>query len=164
MSNITNNKLSATLTAAQISAVKTAINTIKSNLPMLIGLTTEERQSIPKIDVNNKVFVEDTINAMESNPTLLPAYFNTAELKKDLELFQQLEPLLQEISKLHELIDDTKMLAGSEAYVTALAASRNFAAAATAGIPGADSVYDTLKARFATQSSSSNSTNNNTPS
>ncbi|QQR97192.1 MAG: hypothetical protein IPK18_09915 [Sphingobacteriales bacterium] len=82
MSNITNNKVSAMLTAAQISAVKTAINTIKSNLPMLIGLTTEERQSIPKIDVNNKVFVEDTINVMENNPTLLPAYFNTAELKK----------------------------------------------------------------------------------
>lgn len=156
MSNMTNNRLSITLTAAQINAVRTAIATIRTNLPMLIGLTTDERKTIPKIDVNNKVFVEDTVNAMENNPSLLPAYFNTAELKKDLELFQQLEPLLQEINKLQELIDDTKLLAGSEAYVTALAAYRNFAAAATAGIPGADSVYDTLKARFANQGSSGN--------
>lgn len=156
MSNITNNKLSVVLTQTQIDAVRTAINTINTNLPMLLGLTLEERKTLPKVDVNNKIFVEDAINAMENNPTLLPAYFSVTELKKDLTLYQQLEPLLLEINKLAEKIDDTQMLAGSEAYVTALAAYRNFEAAAKAGIQGADSIYELLKARFAGQGSSVN--------
>mgnify|MGYP003598307682 CR=1 FL=1 len=84
MSNITDNKLSVILTQTQIDAVKGAINTIQSNLPMLLGLTLDERKTIPKIDVNNKIFVEDAITAMENNPSFLPAYFNVGELKKIL--------------------------------------------------------------------------------
>lgn len=163
MSNITNNKLSVTLTQVQIDAVKAAINTIQTNLPMLVGLTNEERKTIPKIDVNNKIFVEDAINAMENNPSFLPAYFNVTELKKDLTLFEQLEPLLLEINKIAEKLDDTQMLAGSEAYITALAAYRNFESAATAGIPGADSIYNLLKARFTGQGSTGSTNTNNTP-
>lgn len=163
MSNITNNKLSVVLTQAQIDAVKAAINTINTNLPMLLGLTLEERKTLPKVDVNNKIFVEDAINAMETNPSFLPAYFSVAELKKDLTLYQQLDPLLLEINKLAEKIDDTQMLAGSEAYVTALAAYRNFEAAAKAGIQGADTIYELLKARFAGQGSSVSATTTNEP-
>ena len=163
MSNITNNKLSVTLTQAQIDAVKGAITTIQQNLPMLLGLTIEERVNLPKINVNNKVFVEDAINAMETNPTFLPSYFNLAELKKDLTLYVQLDPLLTEINKLGEKIDDTQMLAGSEAYVTALAAYRHFDAAASAGIPGADTIYNNLKTRFAGQGPSSNTNTSGNP-
>ena len=155
MSNITNNKLSVVLTQAQIDAVKAAINTINTNLPMLLGLTLEERKTLPKVDVNNKIFVEDAINAMETNPSFLPAYFSVAELKKDLTLYQQLDPLLLEINKLAEKIDDTQMLAGSEAYVTALAAK--------AGIQGADTIYELLKARFAGQGSSVSAATTNEP-
>ena len=163
MSNITNNKLSVVLTQAQIDAVKAAINTINTNLPMLLGLTLEERKTLPKVDVNNKIFVEDAINAMETNPSFLPAYFSVAELKKALTLYQQLDPLLLEINKLAEKIDDTQMLAGSEAYVTALAAYRNFEAAAKAGIQGADTIYELLKARFAGQGSSVSAATTNEP-
>lgn len=158
MSNMTDNKLSITLTQAQIDAVKGAINTIQQNLPMLIGLTTEERVALPKINVNNKIFVEDCINAMENNATLLPSYFNTAELKKDLTLYQQLDPLLMEINKLVEKLDDTQVLAGSEAYITSLAAYRHFEAAANAGIPGTNSIYDKLKERFKGQGPSASDT------
>ncbi|MFN8284563.1 MAG: hypothetical protein U0U67_15180 [Chitinophagales bacterium] len=164
MSNITDNKLSVILTQTQIDAVKGAINTIQSNLPMLLGLTLDERKTIPKIDVNNKIFVEDAITAMENNPSFLPAYFNVGELKKDLTLYQQLDPLLVEINKLAEKIDDTQMLAGSEAYVTALAAYRNFEAAAKAGIQGADTIYELLKARFSGQGGTGAATaSNNSP-
>jgi hypothetical protein len=46
MANITNNRLSITMTAAQITAVKTAIQTIQTNMPFLVGLTVEERWRI----------------------------------------------------------------------------------------------------------------------
>ena len=162
MSNITDNKVSTILTQAQIDSVKTAIGTIQTNLPMLLGLTQDERKTIPKIDVNNKIFVEDAITAMDNNPGFLPAYFNVTELKKDLTLYQQLDPLLVEINKLSEKIDDTQMLAGSEAFVTALAAYRNFEAAAKAGIQGADTIYELLKARFSGQGGSGTGTGTGT--
>ena len=113
--------------------------------------------------MNNKIFVEDAITAMDNNPTFLPSYFNVAELKKDLTLYQQLDPLFVEINKLAEKIDDTQMLAGSEAFITALAAYRNFEAAAKAGIPGADTIYELLKARFSGQGGSSTTATTSTP-
>ena len=154
MANITNNRLSITMTAAQITAVKTAIQTIQTNMPFLLGLTMEERSSLPKINVANKAFTEDAINAMVNNPTLLPAYFNVAEMQKDMTLFAQLDELNILINQLAERVSDTQMLAGSEAYVSALAAYRNFEAAANAGVSGADTIYDLLKSRFANQGGS----------
>jgi len=158
MANITNNRLSITMTAAQITAVKTAIQTIQTNMPFLLGLTVEERTSLPKINVSNKAFTEDAINSMVNNPGLLPAYFNVAEMQKDMTLFVQLDELFTLVNQLSERISDTQLLAGSEAYVSALAAYRNFEAAANAGVAGADTIYDLLKSRFANQGGTTTAT------
>ncbi|MEN9909451.1 MAG: hypothetical protein RLZZ540_2600 [Bacteroidota bacterium] len=48
-----------------------------------------------------------------------------------------------------ERIDDTKMLAGSEAYNVALSLYKSFGSAADTGVIGADSIVDQLKQRFA---------------
>ena len=66
-------------------------------------------------------------------------------------LFAQLDELNTLVNQLGERINDTQLLAGSEAYVSALAAYRNFEAAASAGVSGADTIYDLLKSRFANQ-------------
>jgi hypothetical protein len=92
--------------------------------------------ALPKINVSNKAFTEDAINSMVNNPSLLPAYFNVAEMQKDMTLFTQLDEMSIIINQLAERISDTQLLAGSEAYVSALAAYRNFEAAANAGVCG----------------------------
>jgi hypothetical protein len=160
MANITNNRLSITMTAAQITAVKTAVQTIQTNMPFLVGLTVEERMRLPKINVANKAFTEDAINSMVNNPSLLPAYFNVAEMQKDMTLFAQLDELNTLVNQLGERISDTQLLAGSEAYVSALAAYRNFEAAANAGVAGADTIYDLLKSRFCESRRCCNGNNN----
>ena len=53
--------------------------------------------------------------------------------------------------QLLEKIEDTQLLAGSEAYVSGLAFYKLVSAAAEAGVPGADAVSDLLRARFAGQ-------------
>ncbi len=151
MSNINENRVNITMTAAQITAVKAAIITIQTNMPFLIGLTVDERITRPKINVNNKAFTEDAINAAVNNASMIPAYFSTANMLTDLNLFEQLDELLLVINQLVEKIDDTHMLAGSEAFVSALASYRLFEAAATAGVPGADTIFAQLKARFQNQ-------------
>ncbi|MCD9856306.1 hypothetical protein LUD75_16400 [Epilithonimonas sp. JDS] len=151
MSNLTNNRLNITATPAQITAVKTAYQTILTNLSFLLGLTTEERSSLPAIDVNNKTFTEDAISAGVNNAALLPAYVSPTAMQTDLTLFSQLDELIALHNQLGEKLQDTQLLAGSEAYVGALTLYKLFASAAEAGVAGSDAVYNQLKQRFAGQ-------------
>lgn len=151
MSNLTNNRINATATAAQITEVKSAIQSVNTNLPFLIGLTTSERIALPAINVNNKAFTEDAINAMVNNPTLAPSYLSVPNMQTDLTLFTQLDELIIIVKQLLERLEDTQLLAGSEAYVAALAAYKAIGGAADAGVAGADAIYNQLKARFANQ-------------
>jgi hypothetical protein len=148
MSNLSNNRVNVTATAAQVTAVKTAFQTILTNLPFLVGLTTEERKSLLAIDVSNKAFTEDAINAGVNNVTLVPSYVSVVGMQNDLMLFAQLDELSGIANQLCERIEDTKMLVGSEAYQGALTLYRAFGTAADAGAPGADSIVDQLKKRF----------------
>lgn len=151
MSNLTNNRLNTTATTGQIAAVKTAIQTITTNLPFLIGLTSEERTSLSAIDVNNKAFTEDAINAGLNNANLIPSYVSVTNMQSDLALFTQLDEIILLIKQMLEKLEDTQLLAGSEAYTSALTLYRLFGSAADAGMPGADAIYAQLKQRFANQ-------------
>lgn len=148
MSNITNNRLNITMTIQQIADVKSAIQNIYTNMPFLLGLTIEERIALPKINVANKAFAEDAINAITNNAEMLPGYLKVADMQTDLQLFTQLDELSGLVRQLLEKIEDTQILAGSEAYVSALTGYKLFGAAASAGIPGSDAIYDGLKERF----------------
>lgn len=46
MSNLLNNRMNITATPTQITAVKTAFQTINTNLPFLTGLTINERVAL----------------------------------------------------------------------------------------------------------------------
>lgn len=156
MSNLTNNRLNITATAAQITAVKTAYQTILTNLPFLLGLTTGERTSLPAIDVSNKTFTEDAISAGVNNAGLLPSYVSPAGMQTDLTLFTQLDELIALHNQLGEKLQDTQLLAGSEAYVGALTLYKLFGSAADAGVAGSDAIYNQLKQRFAGQGGGGN--------
>ncbi|OYX84935.1 MAG: hypothetical protein B7Y83_06470 [Flavobacteriales bacterium 32-34-25] len=149
MSNLLNNRVNTTATAAQLTAVKAAFQTILTNLPFLVGLTADERKSLNAIDVNNKAFTEDALNAAVNNATLVPGYISVPNMQSDLTLFAQMDEISGLANQLCERIEDTKMLAGSEAYNTALSLYKSFGTAADAGVLGADSIVDKLKTRFA---------------
>jgi hypothetical protein len=151
MSNLTNNRINITATAAQITGAKSSIQAVNTNLPFLVGLTTNERIALPAINVNNKAFTEDAINAMVNNPTLVPSYLSVPNMQNDLTLFTQLDELIIIVKQLLERLEDTQLLAGSEAYVAALTAYRAIGGAADAGVAGADTLYNQLKTRFANQ-------------
>lgn len=151
MSNLSNNRLNITATAVQITTVKTALQTISTNLPFLIGLTTEERVALPTINVSNKAFAEDAINAGVNNASLIPSYVSMANVQNDMTLFTQLDEIILLVKQLLEKLEDTQLLVGSEAYVGALSTYKLISAAADAGVPGADAIYNQLKQRFAGQ-------------
>src|SRR5215203_3246898 len=135
MANIMQNRVSATLTSEQVATVKTALQQVRDTLPFLIGLTNDERQTLPKMSTANRSFTEDALNTISHNPGIFPPYLDIDEMRKDLQLYDQLGGLITLANQVCELLRDTQMLAGSEAYVTALTGYKMAGAAATGGVP-----------------------------
>lgn len=149
-----NNRLSKTLTQAEIDSLRAAFTTIETILPWLVGLTNAEKIAIPKMNDSNKTFTEDAQTGLIINADIFPAYIKADEMAKDVTLYSQLDEFVQRSHKLAEKLSDTQTLAGSEAYITALAVYRLAESAAIAGIPGADTLYSQLKQRFVGQGNS----------
>ena len=155
MANITNNRISAVLEPDNLKKVLLLLQDAANIMPFLIGINSEERMRLPKIDGSNRLFVQDAIKVLKQNASLMPTFVNIEELEKDFILYEQLDTILSAINQLQEKLRDTQILAGSEAYSSALVAYRMFQMAADAGLAGMDSIVDELKQRFAGQGTTS---------
>ncbi|MGB9182289.1 MAG: hypothetical protein WCB68_23870 [Pyrinomonadaceae bacterium] len=147
------NRISAAISQADQQAVLAAINTIKQKLPFLIDLTPDERHSLPKMGDKSRAFVSQALELATQNPDILPRSFDVEEMRKDVELLSALSPLLAAISQLQELLEDTYLAVGSEAYTAALLVYQ-YARACGKG-PALDGALDALGQRFARKSSKS---------
>nr|VFK80737.1 MAG: hypothetical protein BECKSD772D_GA0070982_11493 [Candidatus Kentron sp. SD] len=65
-------------------AIKTAFDTVLQKMPFLISLTPKERKSMFKADPDSVSFVQNTLNAAQDHPDILPATFKTGEFKNDV--------------------------------------------------------------------------------
>ncbi|MBD2211008.1 hypothetical protein H6G64_36610 [Calothrix sp. FACHB-156] len=140
-------QVSAKLTAADREAVMEAISTIRQKLPFLIDLSTEERKALPKLGDKSRAFVSKALEIAAQNPDFLPRSFDVDEMRRDIELFEALYPILLSLTQLQELVDDTSVAVGSEAYAAGLLVY-NYAKASGKGA-GLDSMVDDLGRRFA---------------
>ncbi|WP_271767963.1 hypothetical protein [Aquimarina algiphila] len=154
MSNVVNNRLSVTVDSQVITEVKSKIDEISTLLPFLTGLTKDERRNLPKINRSNKVFVEDALDSMRQNGDILPNFIKLGEVEKDYSLYNDLKVLALELAELSEKVNDTRILAGSEAYSTSLLAYKMFGVAANSGVPGAEALHSRLKERFSSNGNS----------
>ncbi|RCJ42233.1 hypothetical protein A6770_08465 [Nostoc minutum NIES-26] len=144
------NKVSARLSPGDREAVMQAITTIREKLPFLVDLTTEERKSLPKLGDKSRAFVSKALEIAAQNPDFLPRSFDLDEMRRDIELFEALYPILLSLTQLQELVDDTSVAVGSEAYAAGLMVY-NYAKASGKGA-GLDSMIDDLGRRFARKS------------
>ena len=116
--------------------------------PYIVSLTPAERSDLAKLGDKTLAFVEKTKSHSTDNPQLRPAYFNPDEFAVDYNDFSNLRPLLNQVEQLLHNIEDTMMLAGSEAYIASLSFYNSAKDAAKRDVPGAKAVYDDLKVRF----------------
>jgi len=144
------NKISANLSATDRLAVMDAIATIRQKLPFLIDLTTEDRRTIVKMGDKSRAFVSKALEVATQNPEFLPRSFNLEEMRQDLALYEALYPILLGLTQLQELVDDTCMAAGSEAYASALAVYGY--AKASGDVTGLDAVINEMGRRFTRRS------------
>ncbi len=112
--------ISATLSTTTRDEILVNINAIKQQLPFLIDLTTDERKGLSKMGDKSSAFVTKALEVATQNPDFLPRAFNVEEMRKDVELMQMLQPILMVLNQLQDLVEDTYMQVGSEAYTAAL--------------------------------------------
>jgi hypothetical protein len=142
------NRISAELTAANVTAILTKFTEIKTLLPFLLNLTKDERIRLPKLGASSLAFDEQCQTYMASSPNLVPPYVTVAEVDKDRALRVQVAEILREGKKLTEALGDTLMVIGSEIWLADLSFYQSVRQAARRDVLGADTVYDDLKERF----------------
>ncbi len=148
------NLISTTMPAdvlADIISKLNALNALMTNY-LLFNLTPTDRLELSKMGDKTIAFVNKALEYAESNPTLVPAYLDIAEAKKDYALSQDLNTILKHVSTLQRAIEDTTMVAGSEAYNAALVFYNSVKGASRVNVPGSEAVYNDLQQRFAVKS------------
>ncbi len=100
----------------------------------------------------SRAFVSRALEIATQNPDFLPRSFDLEEMRRDVELFEAMHPVMLAVKQLHELVDDTYMAVGSEAYSAALSVY-NYAKVSGQGA-GLDEAVKELGTRFARKSRS----------
>ena len=109
------NKITGVFTDAVKVDVIAKINEAKALMPFLITLTEEERKRHKGIGNKNLSYVQKCLEGAIAFPDELKKNFDTAEFKKDVEMFNSLIGAYIACAALLEMIDDSMKAAGIDA-------------------------------------------------
>lgn len=154
-----------------ISIPKEVLDTVKQKIteinealkPYVTALTPAERSDLAKLGDKTLAFVEKTKNYSTESPQLLPAYFDSAAFAIDYADYENLRPVVNLVEQTLHNVEDTMMLAGSEAYIASLSFYNSVKDAAKRDVPGAKAVYDDLRLRFPQASRKTSNDSTQTP-
>lgn len=142
------NYISAEIAQETIDKVTTDLADIKTNLPFAIKLSPAVKQSIPKLEDTRTPFVTKCLFYARKEAKILPPFTDLDELENDLKLFNNLQNIAKEVDRLADMINDTRIAAGSDAYVAALSIYNSVKQAAKMNVPGTKAILDDLKTAF----------------
>lgn len=152
MANLQNNRFSATFTQRETEQLVASRMAYSNNLTAkTVALTPEERDSYNGIEVDNYVFVKDTLycNDAEGVAMMPPAYAAMApELVLDNTVFDQFDAEELALKDMLQRVQDSKRLVAHEAYSAATMYYKLYKQMAEDGVPGAAARYELLRKRF----------------
>ena len=143
------NRISLAIPDDIVNMVKQHLTEVAQLLsPYLVNLTPEDKKSLPKVGDKGYSFVNKGNEYLQLPSTPVPPYLNVPEVSIDLKGYDTLRQIMQVIMPTIDRLDDSMTLSGSEAYMGVLAFYNYIKGAAKAGVPGAQTIYDDLSARF----------------
>lgn len=146
------NQLNITLTAAQVTAITTAITSLQTNLPFGLNLSAEEKVKLQNIKDKRYPYAQRTITMhAPGNPRLQPAYMTLSDATTDFTLYNQLNSIVLALQGILEMYTDTQAVAGHESYEYLKEFYNSAKRAKEQNVPGADAVYQDLKTLFEEQ-------------
>lgn len=150
------NNVSIEFTEAELQSLRDAMAAMRAILdPHLKVLTPQNRIKLPKMGDGTLPFVEKAIDYAKSDGKFLPPYVEMTELEKDWAVFKSLMPLYRELKQLESNMNDTLMMAGSEAYIGSLGYYNSVKYGARLNVADAKVIYEDLRQRFERTRSSS---------
>ena len=99
---MSDNRLSAALTGAEVDEVMQALQTIKQKMPFLLALSSDERRALPQPGDRGRAFISKAMEVATQNPGILPGVFDLPEMRKDVELTNALQPIIMALSQLQD--------------------------------------------------------------
>ena len=142
------NRISISIDQNVLEEIQESIQAIANSLPDLVTLTANEKRTMLKMGDKSVAFVNKALELARQNPEITPLFLNTDEFEIDVHAVNHLTKVFFPLHQLVEKLEDTVMLAGSEAYTAALIFYNAAKGAAKVGLPGSQTVYDELKERF----------------
>lgn len=143
------NRIHIQIPEADMKAIMDALKVIEEKTkPFIHILDAQERRDLPKMGEASEPFVEKTIDYAKSNPEFMPPYVKADDMEVDFKSVQQLNKIVRPMRQLLDGLEDTNMLAGSEAYVAALSYYNSVKLGNRMNMPGALAIYEDLKKRF----------------
>ncbi|HEX7688939.1 MAG TPA: hypothetical protein VF453_14590 [Burkholderiaceae bacterium] len=143
------NRISLDIPDDDMAAIVAAIQTLEDKLvPHLVDLNPEDRRSLPKMGAKTVDFVSKTLDLTSANELFRPAFVDLGEFERDLAAVGALRKLQQPLSKISDMVGDSLLLSGSEAYAAALACYQVIKSAARLNTPGAMVAAADLASRF----------------
>ncbi len=156
-------QISAPLTAAEFTALNTALDTLMTTLsPKAVNLTAEERQKYGSIGEQNKLIVQKVELQSGTHPNFKSPQVNWTEFASDVAMRKNLEVLQSKIDVLANIIQNTKILYDKDNYDAALVQYNYIKYLADTQTPGADQLYTELQQFFnrtGTNTTTENKTN-----
>lgn len=143
------NKSIVAIPAAVITQITDLLNQASAALqPYVTALTLEERKTIAKMSDKTQAFVQKVVGYTVSNPEFIPAFMDAKDLGIDWGNVSALDPVLKIAEQLADNLNDTEMVAGSEAFLSALMYYNGVKQGDKGGIASARSIYEDLQKRF----------------
>ena len=143
------NMISVDFSDQELNKIENALNEVLQVLSgKVVNLTPEERTQYGSIGDKNKIFVDKCKAYMEQDPTTVPNTLDKREFDKDYKARQQMEEPLKKLSRITEMLMDTKILLDFDNYNGSLSYYRYVKFLATQNTPGITSIYADLSQHF----------------
>jgi len=143
------NLVSLKITAEQLAEIRSKMSDLETKVkPLLVALSPQQKKELPKMRDRTQAFVGKVVHYVDTNSEFVPPYMDAVELKTDFEAVTALTEFYNRIEQLAELLNDTIILSGSEAYKSALHYYNTVKQSAKAKVPGAQTIFDDLKVQF----------------
>ncbi len=143
------NVINAKISDEDSQSVLQAINTIHQKFPFLVKLSSAESKSLAMLQDGRYPFASKAVDYASREQSICPNPQLLEEAKKDIGIYDKLQIVDRELSRLSEMVADTRKLAGAELYEFARIIYKMAKISASIGTPGTQNIVDDLGQLFA---------------
>lgn len=141
------NLISASLSATQKTEIHTLLGTVKSKLSFLKSFQPEDIVTIVKAGDNFYPLLGISHEVVNKHPEILAGVFDKEEFNKDYELYEALRSILLEINEIQESLKRTTIATSSDLMVATLEVYGSVKQNKDK-VPGLNATYERMKVFF----------------